>query len=68
MVGLEQKDGLIDMWTYLAINPPPTYYIKADPKSIVAGLKFSDISWCFVKFGLSEELPHLIWQNFRPFH
>ena len=36
------------------------YYIKADPKSNIAGLKFWDISWCFVKFGLSEGLPHLI--------
>ena len=36
------------------------YYIKADPKSNMVGLKFWDISWCFVKFGLSEGLPHLI--------
>ena len=36
------------------------YYIKADPKSNVAGQKFLDISWCFVKFGLSEGLTHVI--------
>ena len=44
------------------------YYIKADPKSNMAGLKFQDISYCFVKFGLQEELPGLNWQNLRPFH
>ena len=37
-----------------------SYYITADPKSDIVGLKFYDILWCFDKFGLSEGLPHLI--------
>ena len=29
----------------------PPYYIKANPKSDIAGLQFLDISCCFVKIG-----------------
>ena len=36
------------------------FFHKADPKCNIEGLKFLDISCCFVKFGQPERIPDLI--------